>query len=94
MAALNFIVGQSTRLVTKNQRNLPLQDLISDLLDSAVCRADSRPQIALACGFVNQGSFAAEYRRVYGELPSETLRAAQRDGQSCAVQSSHTSAAY
>lgn len=55
---------------------------------------DSVAQVALACGFVNQGSFAAEYRRVYGELPSETLRAAQRDGQSCAVQSSHTSAAY
>jgi transcriptional regulator GlxA family with amidase domain len=29
--------------------------------------------IALLCGFGNPGHFAADYRRAFGELPSETL---------------------
>jgi AraC-like DNA-binding protein len=53
---------------------------------------DSVAQIALACGFVNQGSFAAEYRRVFGELPSETLRTTLRGAQLAGLESSHTSA--
>lgn len=32
--------------------------------------------IALRCGFQNIGRFAAEYARLHGELPSETLRRA------------------
>jgi AraC-like DNA-binding protein len=31
-------------------------------------------QIAFACGFVNLGHFAKDYRLAFGELPSETMR--------------------
>jgi transcriptional regulator GlxA family with amidase domain len=34
--------------------------------------------VALDCGFVNVGAFANRYRRVFGELPSQTLRNASR----------------
>jgi AraC-like DNA-binding protein len=34
--------------------------------------------VALDCGFVNVGAFANRYRRVFGELPSQTLRDASR----------------
>ncbi|WP_431201317.1 AraC family transcriptional regulator [Bradyrhizobium betae] len=34
--------------------------------------------VALKCGFLNAGRFSAEYQRVIGELPSETLAAAKR----------------
>jgi AraC-like DNA-binding protein len=33
--------------------------------------------VALACGFLNQGHFARDYRARFGELPSETLRGAR-----------------
>lgn len=36
--------------------------------------------IALLCGFQNLGHFARYYRTAYGELPSETLRAAKGPG--------------
>jgi len=29
--------------------------------------------IAFACGFLNPGHFASDYRRTFGELPSQTL---------------------
>lgn len=35
-------------------------------------------QIALKCGFQNPGHFARDYRNVFGELPSVTLRRARR----------------
>jgi transcriptional regulator GlxA family with amidase domain len=34
--------------------------------------------VAFKCGFTNAGRFSSEYRRVTGELPSETLAAARR----------------
>lgn len=36
-------------------------------------------QVALACGFTHLGQFAADYRKRYGERPSETLANARRD---------------
>ena len=37
---------------------------------------DTVTSIALRCGFSNAGHFAKEYRKVYGETPSESLRQA------------------
>ncbi|BAM87867.1 putative transcriptional regulatory protein with PAS sensor and HTH domains [Bradyrhizobium oligotrophicum S58] len=37
---------------------------------------DTVTSIALRCGFNNPGHFAREYRKVYGETPSESLRQA------------------
>jgi PAS domain S-box-containing protein len=37
---------------------------------------DTVTSIALRCGFSSPGHFAGEYRKVYGESPSETLRQA------------------
>ncbi len=37
-------------------------------------------QIALKCGFQNPGHFARDFRLVFGELPSETLRKSTRLG--------------
>jgi transcriptional regulator GlxA family with amidase domain len=34
--------------------------------------------VAFQCGFLNPGHFARDYRRAFGELPSETLRVAKR----------------
>ena len=34
--------------------------------------------IAIECGFANVGAFAGRYHKVFGELPSETLRHRQR----------------
>jgi len=58
----------------------PLQYLLNLRLDGA--RQDLRRQreqgqvteIALRWGFGHQGSFAARYRKRFGEMPSETLR--------------------
>lgn len=36
--------------------------------------------VALRCGFQNIGRFAADYLRLHGELPSETLKRAQSSG--------------
>jgi AraC-like DNA-binding protein len=36
--------------------------------------------VALACGFLNLGHFARDYRATFGVLPSETLRRARRVG--------------
>ncbi len=33
--------------------------------------------VALACGFSNLGHFARDYRALFGELPSQTLRKRQ-----------------
>jgi AraC-like DNA-binding protein len=42
--------------------------------------------VAFKCGFGNLGRFAADYRRVTGELPSDTLRQArQREGLADAI---------
>ena len=38
---------------------------------------DTVQQIAMACGFVHMGRFAAEYRRRFNERPSETLMRAK-----------------
>ena len=37
---------------------------------------DTVTSIALRCGFSNPGHFAREYRKIYGETPSESLRRA------------------
>jgi AraC-like DNA-binding protein len=41
---------------------------------SAAMPHENVSAIAFACGIVHLGRFAQEYRRCYGELPSETLR--------------------
>jgi transcriptional regulator GlxA family with amidase domain len=34
--------------------------------------------VAYQCGFSNHGHFATDYQRIFGELPSVTLRKAKR----------------
>jgi len=46
-------------------------------LSSAASRA-TVTTIALAAGFTQPGRFAGEYRRAFGELPSQTLRRSRR----------------
>jgi len=41
-------------------------------------RSTSVTQVALKCGFQNTGHFAREYKSMFGELPSETLRRSPR----------------
>lgn len=53
----------------KHQRLLEARRLLRQADDR-----ESVARIALACGFVNLGAFAVEYRRTFGERPSETLR--------------------
>jgi AraC family ethanolamine operon transcriptional activator len=45
-----------------------------DLLKSADAETQSIANIAQKCGFSHLGKFAGYYRRLFGELPSETLR--------------------
>ncbi|MDX1380634.1 MAG: AraC family transcriptional regulator [Xanthomonadales bacterium] len=42
--------------------------------------SDNVTQIALRCGFSHLGRFAADYRRLFGELPSQALRQVRPDG--------------
>ena len=42
--------------------------------------ATSVTGVALACGFSNLGRFANDYWKMFGELPSETLRRSQQKG--------------
>jgi transcriptional regulator GlxA family with amidase domain len=39
--------------------------------------ATSVVSVAFACGFLNPGHFARDYRLAFGELPSATLSAAK-----------------
>ena len=48
-----------------------------DLLESGN-QSTSVTQVAFRCGFQNPGHFAREFRLAFGELPSQTLRRAQR----------------
>jgi len=52
-------------------------DRARNLLEAGV-EGTSVTQVALKCGFQNQGHFAREFRLTFGELPSETLRRALR----------------
>ena len=36
--------------------------------------ADRVTEVGMACGFYDLGRFASQYRRLFNELPSETLR--------------------
>nr|WP_289711683.1 helix-turn-helix domain-containing protein [Escherichia coli] len=38
------------------------------------CRVRNLTELALDFGFAHLGRFAEQYRRQFGELPSETLR--------------------
>ena len=43
-------------------------------------RTDTNPsvtEVAFFCGFSNMGNFAADYRKHFGERPSDTLKRAQ-----------------
>ncbi|MGE0280064.1 MAG: AraC family transcriptional regulator [Rhizobiaceae bacterium] len=76
--------GASVRAIFKAFREYrgytPMSYLKKVRLDEArslLVRADDKTsvsQIAFACGFLNLGHFARDYRLEYGELPSETLR--------------------
>jgi AraC family ethanolamine operon transcriptional activator len=35
--------------------------------------------VAIQCGFWHMGQFAKDYRKMFGECPSETLRYCKRD---------------
>ena len=55
-----------------------VRDRRLNLVRKALCDADASvakiAQIANRCEFWHMGQFAADYRRLFGELPSETLR--------------------
>lgn len=44
----------------------------------APCAKASVTRVALDCGFTHLGRFSSDYRRQFGELPSETLARATR----------------
>ncbi|MBE1043174.1 helix-turn-helix domain-containing protein, partial [Escherichia coli] len=43
-------------------------------LEDPGCRVRNLTELALDFGFAHLGRFAEQYRRQFGELPSETLR--------------------
>ena len=45
-----------------------------DLLNFSSQNSESIIEVVAIHGFWHMGQFAADYRRIYGELPSETLR--------------------
>lgn len=44
-------------------------------LKAADSRTETVAAVAVCWGFTHPGEFAADYRRLFGELPSETLNA-------------------
>jgi AraC-like DNA-binding protein len=85
--ALATAAGASTRSVFKAFRDArgcsPMAFVKSVRLDHArrmlqqPDRATSVVSVAFACGFLNPGHFARDYRLAFGELPSLTLGAAK-----------------
>jgi AraC-like DNA-binding protein len=57
-------------------RNIRMQEVRAGLENPAECTSVSRE--AARWGFLHFGRFSSEYRALYGELPSETLRRARR----------------
>jgi AraC family ethanolamine operon transcriptional activator len=52
---------------------LRLAEVHKGLRNFDACDYDSIIELAGVNGFWHMGQFAADYRRIYGELPSETL---------------------
>lgn len=63
------LYGSSPKLYIKQQR---LEKARAFLLSAG--HVDTVSSIARRCGFANLGHFAKDYKRRYGELPSDTLR--------------------
>lgn len=84
LAEIADAAGVSVRTLTAGFRNFRDQSPMQQLRDirMAAARNDllqgpgngSVADIALRWGFGNLGRFAGDYRRRYGETPSETLR--------------------
>lgn len=58
-------------------RELRLQRVREELIEPSTTRL-TVTEVAASYGFTRLGSFAAEYRKRFGELPSETLAAGKR----------------
>lgn len=61
--------GCSPMIYVKHVRLRRAHDLLTKPGDKTTVTG-----VALACGFLNLGHFARDYRSLFGELPSETLR--------------------
>ena len=68
--AMHTVLGTTP---SRYLHGLALREARAALLDS---RTRSVRQAALRCGFRDLGRFTADYRTVFGENPSETLRRA------------------
>lgn len=84
VSELAAAVGVSTRTLQRQFRHFRRKGLLSELADIRFGharrmllrgRADTKVvDVALRCGVAHFGRFALEYRRRYGETPSDTLR--------------------
>jgi AraC-like DNA-binding protein len=79
LADIVAVSGIAGRTLTQHFRRFrtttPMRYLRRARLDrvrAALQRAEPE-EIALRCGFGHLGRFSAEYRKAYGELPSQTL---------------------
>ena len=85
--ALAAAAGASTRSIFKafrDSRNCSPMAFVKSIRLGYARRMLQRPDaatsvvsVAFACGFLNAGHFARDYRLAFGELPSATLRAAR-----------------
>ena len=63
-------LGESPRQYIRRLR----LERIRACLEDPGCRVRNLTELALDFGFAHLGRFAEQYRRQFGELPSETLR--------------------
>lgn len=67
------IYGCSPMMFVKRLRLHRARDLLAKPDDATAVTS-----VALTCGFLNTGHFARDYRSIFGELPSDTLRRGRR----------------